>query len=158
MTHSQSPVSILNCPDCCNVAYCLSGQTRSNRELPSPISPVFLYLTHPYAFRLLHNFLRHVCRFRAFLRRLTAKGDNARMVKDVLSDIVDNSEIDLEALEKVSHDISAAIKQFIGLFFDEVRNCPKVLMIGISIRTEHGPYNEVYRNSDAANTMFRTTP
>jgi len=86
--------------------------TRSNRELASPISPIFLYLTHPYAFRLLHNFLRHVCRFRAFLRRLTAKGNNARMAKDVLSDIVDNSEIDLEALETVAQDISVAIKQF----------------------------------------------
>lgn len=76
-----------------------------HQELPSPISPIFLQLIHPYAFGLFDQFLGHICRFRRFLSRLTAKGENAIMAKEVLSDIFEDSSINLDALERVMQDV-----------------------------------------------------
>lgn len=72
---------------------------------PSPASvtsldaPRLLHLVHPFALEHLSAVSTHVRHFRAYLGTLSASSENAQIARDVLSDLVDTSGVDITALE-----------------------------------------------------------
>ncbi|KAG6810190.1 hypothetical protein H0H92_012954 [Tricholoma furcatifolium] len=61
-------------------------------------SSVLLHLVHPFAFDNFLAALSHVQKFSAYIRSLTARGENAQIARDVVIDLINNSGIDISAL------------------------------------------------------------
>jgi hypothetical protein len=62
-------------------------------------APSLLHLVHPFALEQLNTISMHVTQFRAYLGTLSASSENAQIAKDILTDIVDTSGVDIAALE-----------------------------------------------------------
>lgn len=62
-------------------------------------APRLLHLVHPFALEHLSAVSTHVRHFRAYLGTLSASSENAQIARDVLSDLVDTSGVDITALE-----------------------------------------------------------
>lgn len=77
-------------------------------------SPIFLLLVHPYALSRLQTALAHVKRFRDQVAKLTAKGENSHIAKDVLMDITDCSGVDLQPLGPLMTEILQDAKRLDG--------------------------------------------
>lgn len=80
---------------------CDSDPSTTNQTYP----PILLNLAHPYATRNLFTILQHLKRFRTYLGSLSAGGENSRIARDVLVDLVDCSGVDFEALYPVLEEI-----------------------------------------------------
>jgi len=61
-------------------------------------SPILLHAIHPYFYKGMLTAVHHVKRFRDHIGRLSAKGENAQIAKDVLMDAIDCSGIHLDAM------------------------------------------------------------
>ncbi|KAI0333503.1 hypothetical protein GY45DRAFT_1319460 [Cubamyces sp. BRFM 1775] len=82
--------------------------TPKDRDIPDGLSldnPIFLHLAHPFALKWLHTALEHVKRFRTHVGRLSARGENSHIAKDVLMDITDSSGVDLQPLGPVLSEV-----------------------------------------------------
>ncbi|KAI0636718.1 hypothetical protein C8Q77DRAFT_1051073 [Trametes polyzona] len=100
--------------------------TPKDRDVPDALSldsPIFLHLAHPYALGRLQNAIEHVKRFRDHVGKLTAKGENSHIAKDVLTDITDCSGVDLQPLGPLLAEILQDCKQLDGSFASP-RFCP----------------------------------
>ncbi|KAH9857142.1 hypothetical protein C2E23DRAFT_375639 [Lenzites betulinus] len=92
----------------------VTPSTPKERDLPDALSldsPIFLHLAHPYALSRLQTALEHVKRFRDHVGKLTAKGENSHIAKDVLMDITDGSGVDLQLLGPLLADILQDARQ-----------------------------------------------
>ncbi|KIK08291.1 hypothetical protein K443DRAFT_672780 [Laccaria amethystina LaAM-08-1] len=67
--------------------------------------PILLNLAHPQATWNLFTILQHLKRFRTYLGSLSAGGENSRIARDALVDLVDCSGVDFEALYPVLEEI-----------------------------------------------------
>ncbi|KAI0372918.1 hypothetical protein BV20DRAFT_1014123 [Pilatotrama ljubarskyi] len=88
--------------------------TPKDRDLPDSLSldsPIFLHLVHPYPLSRLQTAIEHVKRFRDHVAKLTAKGENSHIAKDVLMDITDCSGLDLQSLGPLLTEILQDCKQ-----------------------------------------------
>lgn len=81
------------------------GGGASNSPTNQTYPPILLNLAHPYATRNLFTILQHLKRFRTYLGSLSAGGENSRIARDVLVDLVDCSGVDFEALYPVIEEI-----------------------------------------------------
>jgi len=61
-------------------------------------SPPLLLLAHPFALEHLTAALTHVTQFRVYLGSLSASSENSQIARDVLTDLVDSSGVDIVAL------------------------------------------------------------
>ena len=61
-------------------------------------APPLLHLVHPFALEHLNAVSTHVRQFRAYLGSLSASSENAQIARDILTDLVDMSGVDLVAL------------------------------------------------------------
>jgi hypothetical protein len=78
------------------------GWNLTDLRRPASISldaPPLLHLVHPFALEYLNSVLMHVRQFRAYLGSLSASSENSQIASDVLTDLVDNSGVDIAALE-----------------------------------------------------------
>jgi hypothetical protein len=71
----------------------------SPASIPSLDAPPLLHLVHPIAVEYLNLVLMHVRQLRAYLGSLSASSENSHMARDVLTDLVDSSGVDIAALE-----------------------------------------------------------
>lgn len=62
---------------------------------------MFLHLSHPFALQKFSALVAHVRQYRAYLGSLTAKGQKAQIARGILSDLIDNSGVDFNALDSV---------------------------------------------------------
>ncbi|EIW60130.1 uncharacterized protein TRAVEDRAFT_120124 [Trametes versicolor FP-101664 SS1] len=92
--------------------------TPKERDIPDgkALPPIFLLLVHPYALSRLQTALAHVKRFRDQVAKLTAKGENSHIAKDVLMDITDCSGVDLQPLGPLMTEILQDAKRLDGPF------------------------------------------
>ncbi|KAF7778667.1 hypothetical protein Agabi119p4_3012 [Agaricus bisporus var. burnettii] len=65
------------------------------------ISPTLLHLIHPFALQNLITALRHVKKYYQFLKSLSARVETSQIAKDVLTDMIDYSGLNLEGLEGI---------------------------------------------------------
>ena len=77
-------------------------------------NPIFLHLVHPFALAQLHSAAEHVKRFSDQLSRLPAKGDSARIAKDVLMDATEGSGVDLALLGPLLAEVLQDCKKLDG--------------------------------------------
>jgi len=78
----------------------LLGASSSSPTLISSLdAPALLHLVHPFALEHLNTVSTHVRQFRAYLGSLSASSENAQIARDVLTDLVDTSGVDIAALE-----------------------------------------------------------
>lgn len=65
------------------------------------ISPTLLHLIHPFALQNLITALRHVKKYYQFLKSLSARVETSQIAKDLLTDMIDYSGLNLEGLEGI---------------------------------------------------------
>lgn len=75
------------------------------------IAPIFLHLTHPYALQNLCVALKHVHRFKLFIKSLPAGEVNTRLAQTILVDSLDQSGIDFEGLIALLESSLEAVKK-----------------------------------------------
>ena len=76
---------------------------------------MFVHLVHPYSLGRIRSILGYIKRFRDHIASLTPTGENAQIAKDVLTDVVDCSGIELDRLNTVLGEIYQASQGSNGL-------------------------------------------
>ncbi|THH26462.1 hypothetical protein EUX98_g7717 [Antrodiella citrinella] len=91
-----------------------NGEKADDSPTPLPTmpaaSPILIHAIHPYFFKHMLTAIRHVKRFRDHIGRLSAKGENTQIAKDVLMDAIDCSGIHLDAMIPLLTEIMQIIK------------------------------------------------
>lgn len=73
-----------------------------------------LHLLHPFALSQLHVVLGHVRRFQTLLNSLFPQTENALLAKQLLTDAIRTSGVDLDALDKILNAVQDDVRAFAG--------------------------------------------